>query len=50
VGLAVFSAPLLVGWGADILDLRTALLAIPIGVAAMSLLLLLEGRMQRGHA
>lgn len=50
-GLAVLSAPLLVGWVADILDLRTALLSIPIGVAAMSLLLfLVEGRRQRGHA
>jgi predicted MFS family arabinose efflux permease len=44
IGVAIFSAPLLLGWIADTLDLSTALWAIPIGIALMAILLFLESR------
>ncbi|XYH97356.1 MFS transporter [Sorangium sp. So ce1128] len=43
-GVAIFSAPLLLGWIADKLDLSTALWSIPIGVVLMAILLFLESR------
>ena len=44
IGVAIFSAPLLLGWIADTLDLSTALWSIPIGIALMAILLFLESR------
>lgn len=46
-GVAVFSAPLVLGWIADELDLSTALWSIPIGVVLMAILLFLESRRRR---